>query len=132
MKLDLSHDIVTGIIDRIRAFNEQDSVTPLEDESEPDISDESLAGQMIDRYGSDPIYQQLKATIEDLEPDQQISLVALTWVGRGDYDMEEWDDAIEHAQESWNDHTADYLIGTPLLADYLTEALDLIDEDDEQ
>ena len=131
MKLELSHDIVTGIIDRVRTFNEQDDVTPLEDETEPDIDDVSLAGQMIDRYGSDPIYQQLKATIEDLEPDQQISLVALTWVGRGDYGVDEWDDAIEHAQESWNDHTADYLIGTPLLAEYLSEALDQIEDEED-
>ena len=38
--------------------------------------------------------------------------------------LDEWNDALQHAEASWNDHTADYLIGTPLLADYLAEGLE--------
>ena len=128
MDIELNPDIVAGIIDMAREFNEQDDVTPLEDETEPEIGDEAFSGAMVDRFGSDPYYQQLKATIEDLDPDQQITLVTLMWVGRGDYLPDEWDEAWEHAQESWNDHTADYLIGTPLLADYLSEALDQLED----
>ena len=45
------------------------------------------------------------------------------WLGRGDYSLDEWDDAIAYAQDTWTDHTADYLIGTALLADYLQEGL---------
>ncbi len=131
MNIELNPDTVSGIIDIAREFNEQDDVTPLEDEAEPDIDDENLTGLMLNRHGKDPYYQQLKATIEDLEPDQQITLVALMWVGRGDYTLDEWDDAWDHAQESWNDHTADYLIGTPLLADYLAEALDQLDKQED-
>lgn len=74
--------------------------------------------------GRDPAYAELKATIDDLEPDQQISLVSLMWLGRGDYAVDEWERALVHARESWNERTAEYLIGTPLLADYLTEGLD--------
>ena len=55
---------------------------------------------------------------------QQVTLVALMWVGRGDYAVEEWDSAIENAQDSWNERTAEYLLGTPLVADYLSEGLD--------
>ncbi len=51
-------------------------------------------------------------------------MVALMWVGRGDYALEEWDDALSQARDSWNKRTADYLIGTPMLADYLAEGLD--------
>ena len=75
-------------------------------------------------YSSDPFYQELKVMIDDLEPDQQMMLVALMWVGRGDYSVEEWDDAMEFAEENWTDHTAEYLIGTSLLADYLAEGLE--------
>lgn len=128
MDIELNPEIVAGIIDMAREFNEQDDVTPLEDETEPEIGDEAFSGAMLDRHGADPYYQQLKTTIEDLEPDQQMTLVSLMWVGRGDYTLDEWDDAFDHAEESWNDHTADYLIGTPLLADYLSEALELLDD----
>ena len=74
--------------------------------------------------GVDPAYAELKATINDLEPDQQISLVGLMWLGRGDYAAEEWQRALRDAGDQWNARTADYLIGTPLLADYLSEGLD--------
>lgn len=131
MELDLNRDIIDGIIDKAHEFNEREDVTPLEDETEPEIGDAELSGQMASRYGADPFYQQLKSTIDDLAPEQQITLVTLMWVGRGDYSIDEWDDALEHAEESWNDHTADYLIGTPLLADYLTEALEQVEDDDE-
>ena len=74
--------------------------------------------------GPDPAYEELEATVEDLEPDQQVSLVALMWLGRGDYSPDDWDTAIADAGESWNERTAEYLIGTPLLADFLAEGLE--------
>jgi hypothetical protein len=82
-----------------------------------DAADDSVDGQ-------DPAYAELKATIDDLEPDQQVSLVSLMWLGRGDYAVDEWARALADARGSWNERTADYLIGTPLLADYLREGLD--------
>ena len=70
-------------------------------------------------------HDELRAAIDDLEPDQQICLVALMWLGRGDYTFDEWDNALEDARAAFNARTADYLIGTPLLADYLEEGLQL-------
>ena len=67
----------------------------------------------------------MTSVINDLEPDQQVSIVALMWLGRGDYTIDEWDDVIAQAKEQWTDHTAEYLISTPLLSDYLAEGLEL-------
>jgi hypothetical protein len=78
--------------------------------------------------GDDPTYAELKTTIDDLEPDQQVDLVSLMWLGRGDYSVDEWESALEDARESWNNRTAEYLIGTPLLADYLTAGLDQLSD----
>lgn len=127
MELDLNREIVTSIIDKAHEFNEQSDVTPLEDEEEPDIGDGDFSELMTTKYGTDVVYQQLKGVIEDLDPDQQMTVVALMWVGRGDFTVDEWDEALELAEENWTDHTADYLIGTPLLADYLGEALEQFD-----
>jgi hypothetical protein len=52
------------------------------------------------------------------------------WVGRGDYEVDEWDTAVAQAAESANDRTADYLIGTPLLGDFLAEGLSLLGYED--
>jgi hypothetical protein len=124
LELDLNPDIVQFIIDKAHEFHSREDVTFPE---EPDSVDEGWAQQVASDYAGDPYYQELKNTIDDLEPDQQIMLVSLMWVGRGDYALDEWDDAIKFAEDTWTDHTADYLIGTPLLADYLAEGLDQFD-----
>jgi hypothetical protein len=43
---------------------------------------------------------------------------------RGDYSLEEWDEAVAQAADEWNGRTADYLAGTPLVADYLSAGLE--------
>jgi len=117
--LDLNPETVFFIIGKA---HELQSPEPEESDEAPDPDD--FVDTAVRPAPSDPIHEELRATIDDLEPDQQISLVALMWVGRGDYSLEEWEDALRHARESWNEHTADYLIGTPMLADYLSEGLE--------
>ena len=120
--LDLNPEIVRFIIDKVHEFHSREDVTfPEEDEAQ--AVNEDLAQQFATDFAGDPYYQELSTTIDDLEPDQQMTLVALMWVGRGDYSLGEWEEALDFAEEAWTDHTAEYLIGTPLLADYLAEAL---------
>ena len=128
--LDLNPETVQQIIDRAHEYQTQDSFRLPEDDEE--IPLEEFAEEMGQEI-EDPIYQELKAAIEDLEPDQQVSLVALMWLGRGDYTLDEWQRALDRAGESWNTRTADYLIRTPLLADFLSDGLEqLRDEMDEE
>ena len=61
--------------------------------------------------------------IRDLNLDEQIDLVTLTWLGRGDGDLDSWRDLHAEARRAHNNRTASYLIGTPMLADYLEEAM---------
>lgn len=124
-EIDLNRDIVQFIIDKAHEFHARDDVTFAE---EPEIADEFWSSQVVADFGGDTYYQELKGTINDLEPDQQISLVALMWLGRGDFSIAEWQEALQNAAESWNDHTADYLIGTSLLADYLAEGLEQLED----
>jgi len=119
-EFDLNRDTVQKIVDLAHEFHAQDDVTFDEDPSGPD---EFWSRQMSDDYAEDAYYRALKTSINDLEPDQQVSLVALMWLGRGDFSIVEWEEALANAEGSWNDHTADYLIGTSLLADYLQEGL---------
>lgn len=83
--------------------------------------------QVLQAYSDDPTFDELKEAIDDLNIDEQCQLVALTWVGRGDYTAEEWADALTTARDAHSDHTALYLIGIPLLADYLEEGLSAFD-----
>ncbi len=67
--------------------------------------------------------QELRGFIGALTLDEQVDLVTLTWLGRGDGTVEEWDQLRAEALGAHNNRTASYLLGTPLLADFLEEGL---------
>ena len=125
-EIELNRETVQRLIDRTREFHTRDDVSF---DDVPEIDDDDWS-QQVASYTSDPYYQEIKTTIDDLEPDQQVTLVALMWIGRGDFSMDELGDALKEAEDNWNPNTADYLIGTPMLSDYLTEALDLLESQD--
>lgn len=129
-ELELNTETIRIIIDKVHAFHAQDDVS-LPDENEDEAINEDVLMQFATDFAGDAYYQELKATIDDMEPDQQMTLVALMWLGRGDYSLDEWDEAMDFAEESWNSHTADYLLGTALLADYLQEALELFETEED-
>jgi hypothetical protein len=123
--LDLSSDIVRNVIDKAREFHgQEDVVIPGPSGS----SSGDWAMQVLASHSDDMSYQEVRSLIRDLEPDQQVSLVALMWLGRGDFTVDEWEDALAQAREQWNTRTAEYLLATPLVSDYLEEGLELLKE----
>lgn len=121
--LELNPDLVCLIVARAREFHAKEQVVLPE---EPFNPGDDWALQILADHLDDLSYREVVAAIDDLEPDQQASLVALMWLGRGDFDVEEWDAALEQAMEQANDRTAEYLLATPLVADFLEEGLDLL------
>ncbi len=79
---------------------------------------------ILENFSNDSTRSELEEFIGGLNRDEQASLVALAWLGRGSFAPEELDDAIETAKSERASRTGDYLIGIPLLADYLEEGLD--------
>ncbi|WP_275096564.1 DUF3775 domain-containing protein [Sedimenticola hydrogenitrophicus] len=119
-ELDINQDTVCFLSEKARLFHCKEEVVIPE---VPDSPSDDWALQVLADHSGDTTFQEFKATIEDLEPDQQQAVVALMWVGRGDFSVEEWPAALEEAADSWNEYTAEYLIAHPLLADYLEEGL---------
>jgi hypothetical protein len=119
--LSINPDIVCLIIAKAQQFHAKEEVVIPEDSPLSPSDDWSL--QVLADHSEDPVYEELKAIIDDLEPEQQIELVALMWMGRGDFDASEWKDAVRDATDEWTRRTADYLIATPLVADYLEDGL---------
>lgn len=66
---------------------------------------------------------ELSGFIRGLNEDEQIDLVALMWLGRGDGELDNWRELRAEASRAHNNRTAAYLLGTPMFADYLEEAL---------
>jgi hypothetical protein len=120
--IDLNPETVCYIIGKAHQFHAKEQVVLPEGPFGPG---DSSALQVLADHRSDATFAELRNAINDLEPDQQVQLVALMWLGRGDFDIGEWGEALEQAQEAWNTHTAEYLIATPLVSDYLEEGLSM-------
>lgn len=79
---------------------------------------------ILEDRANDPTYQELIGALDDLNEDEGTDLVALAWLGRGDYSPQEWLQARAQARERRSaDGVGRYLVGIPLLADYLEEAM---------
>ena len=70
-----------------------------------------------------PIEEELAASLGSLNDDELTKLLALLWVGRGDYDRSSWLEALRQAREAKNKRIVRYLIGTPMLGELLEEGL---------
>ena len=82
------------------------------------------AESILEDFSDDATQAELKEFIRDLNEDEQASLVALAWIGRGSFAPEELDEAVATARAERTNRTEDYLLGMPLLPDYLEEGLD--------
>uniref|UniRef100_Q07II5 DUF3775 domain-containing protein n=1 Tax=Rhodopseudomonas palustris (strain BisA53) TaxID=316055 RepID=Q07II5_RHOP5 len=114
-------DKVTFLIEKAREFDVK------EDASDPDSGSNGADDNMVDVLeddGSDPVAREITGFIEAMSEDEQIDLVALMRLGRGDGTIEEWDDLRREAMDGANGRTARYLLGEPLLSDFLAEGLD--------
>lgn len=121
--LDLNPEIVCDIIQKAREFQAKEWVTfPTDVPGEP--SDDTDWLQTLADHGDDLTYREVKTAIDKLEPDQRLSLVALFYIGRGDYSQKEWSEAVAMARETHPiSEIATYLLSQPLVANYLEDAL---------
>ena len=118
--LSISQEKLCFIIAKAREFDVKDVVTDPGDSS--NATDDAMLAVLED-HPDDPVVQELRGLIRTLSEDEQIDLVALAWLGRGDGTLDDWDEIRAEASRAHNRRTASYLLGMPLLPDYLEEAL---------
>ncbi len=119
--LQIAPEKVAHVIVRAREFDRK--VASWGDDPDGTETEESPEAVLEDN-GQDPIATELSSFIDVLNVDEQASLVALMWIGRGTYEAEELSDAIESALGERVNATSKYLMGIPLLADYLEDGLE--------
>lgn len=118
--LNVDLETVCFIIFKAREFDAQEGV--MDEDPGSNASDDGFR-EVLASHGDDQTYNELKALIDSLDVDEQAALVALSWVGRGDFGSDDWSEAFSTAQDRHNNHTAEYLLGIPLLADLLQNGL---------
>jgi hypothetical protein len=120
-ELDISVDKVGFLIEKTREFDVKEGA------SDPDSGSNGAEDNMIDvleENGDDPVVREITGFIQAMTEDEQFDLIALMRLGRGDGTIEEWDDLRREAAEIRSRRTASYLLGEPLVSDYLAEGLD--------
>lgn len=91
-----------------------------------DKGDSHAHAGLVEEESEDLTEEELRELIDDLNVDEAAELVALAWIGRGDYDAAEWSEAVAEARRRGNSRTAIYLLGMPMLGDWLEEGLEAI------
>lgn len=91
-----------------------------------DISADKVGEVIILARELDRAEEEFDAFIESLNEDEQANLVAIMWIGRGSFDPEDWDEALNTALTEATTPTAEYLKGTPHLADHLENGLEAL------
>ena len=115
--LDIAPEKVAHVIVRAREIDAKVGAWDQE-------GDEASSDTILEARSGDATEAELRAFIAGLNIDERISLVALTWIGRGTYEPEDLAEAKETALAENITPTESYLLGIPLLADYLEEGLD--------
>jgi hypothetical protein len=121
--LTISPEKVFFVIVKAREFDAKDPVTDPNDGSNPTDDGEAA---VLEDHRDDPTVQEIIAFINAMSVDEQVDLVALAWLGRDDYTAADWASVREEAAAAHNKRTATYLLGMPLLGDFLEEGLSLL------
>ncbi len=124
VELGISREKIEGIIDHARMYDAKEANS--DPNSGSNATDDGMTDVLEDK-GNDALAGELRGIIRDLNLDEQVSLVVLAWIGRGTYSAAEWSEAILQARQAHNNHTAEYLMGLPLLGDYLEDGLAAVD-----
>jgi len=121
--MEISPDLVKAIIEHAHAFDVKEADTDPDSGSNPTDDDELdiLQDTPGDLTGAD-----LRVVLEALNVDQAAELVALMWIGRGEYEADNWAHVVQRARERATGPTSRYLMGVPMLGDYLQDGLDAL------
>ena len=121
MSLEIAPEKVAHVIIKAREYGAKVgawNASPGEGDAAEDP--ESILEDFVD----DPTRGELAGFINALNVDEQAHLVALVWLGRGTFEADEFDEAVETARSERTNGIARYLLGTPMLADFLEEGLE--------
>jgi len=118
--LSISSEKVCFLIIKAREFDVQDVDTELEDGSNP--TDDRMI-DVLEESRDNPVRQELRTFIAALGEEEKADLIGLMRLGRGDGTMEEWQEMRDEDMREHSGRIAAYLMGEPLLSDYLEEGL---------
>lgn len=89
----------------------------------PDSPSEDWAMQVLADHHDDYNLIEFRSIVGEFSERQRAELVALMWLGRGDYTVDEWAEAVDEALGDFSIRAGDYVLAHPMLSDHLEEGL---------
>ncbi len=124
MRMHIRHETLCGLIALAREFQAKEEVCIPQDENSPS---EDWALQILAHHGNDYNVGEFRSIVHELSERQRAELVALMWLGRGDYTVDEWEDAVDEALGDYSIRAAEYVLAHPMGSDHLEEGLIALD-----
>ncbi len=122
-ELSISTEQVGYLILKAREFDAKEGMT--DPDSASNASDDNMIDVLEDN-ADDPVVREITGFVNALSVDEQIDLVTLVWLGRGDGTADDWNELRAEAARSHTPQTARYLLGQPMLGDLLAEGLEAL------
>lgn len=119
--LGVDPDTVCFLVVKARAYHAMAAANDEADGSDPADDDESTA---LLATANDTTAEEIRGAVESLSEDERAEVRALMWIGRGDYEVEAWADAVTEARRRAGEPLAETLLTVPLVAEYLEDALE--------
>jgi|SRR5579872_2910381 len=122
-QLAISAEKACFVVIKAREFDVKDEV------SEPDVAanpSDDIGAAVLENHEDDPVLEEVTSFVTSLSEDEKMDLVALAWLGHSDGKVEEWVNIRAEAVRAHDDRTAGYLLGMPMLGDFLEERLSML------
>jgi len=91
--------------------------------ADDELMDPDEIAHVLEDSSHDPALEEFKSFLATLNDEELEDLLALTWLGRGEWSIDDWDEIVAEIKDVREQHTIQYLIGSPLLSDFLEEGL---------
>src|SRR5258706_3275907 len=104
------------IVEKAREFDGE-IAPPNEDEASNPLDDEAGMTEVLNDTPDNPAEQELTGALASLNEDEKTELLALLWLGRGDFDVTEWQDALREAAPATDERKSRAIKAGPMISD---------------
>lgn len=123
-ELTLNPETAFFILLKAREFSAKVEAADPDEGSNP-ADDKSI--DVLEFQADDTVEEELAVAIDGLNEDERLDLIALSWIGRGDFTFDDWAEAREDARRIERTQVGRYVLGHPTFGDDLEDALAQLD-----
>jgi hypothetical protein len=120
VRMHIRQETLCSLIALAREFQAKEEVCIPQDQNSPS---EDWALQVLADHGNDYNVAEFRSIVSDFSERQRAELVALMWVGRGDFSLDEWEQAVDEAVGDYSIRAGEYVLAHPMVSDHLEEGL---------